>query len=409
MADNYPTRVSFSEAQTILERIAASAELSTARTALSRALGRVLAEDLVSTVDLPGFDNSAMDGFALRGADLQCDGECSLALIGEQFAGPAQNFRVGAGQCLRITTGAPMPEGADTVVMKENVELDGDRVRIRKAAAVGTHVRRRGEDVRVGDTVLTAGQVLSPASLSLAAAVGMHDLVVHRRPTIAVFTTGDELKAPGMPLAPGEIYDSNRVLLQTLLIADGFEPVAWPLLPDDPARIQAALRDAAFSFDVVITCGGVSAGEKDFLPALLAEHGEIYLWKVRMRPGMPVLAGKLGSAHLLCLPGNPVSVFATYLSLARRFLDRLQGRKQARPRCFARLSLPISKSHDRLEFLRGRLDCDENGQLVVAKNPADGSHRLRAVSDSNALIIVPEGAAEWPAGSVLEVLPLADY
>jgi molybdopterin molybdotransferase len=237
----------------------------------------------------------------------------------------------------------------------------------------------------------------------------MHDLVVHRRPTVAVFTTGDELKSPGMPLAPGELYDSNRVLLQTLLIADGFEPVAWPLLPDDPARIQAALRDAAFSFDVVITCGGVSAGEKDFLPALLAEHGEIYLWKVRMRPGMPVLAGKLGSAHLLCLPGNPVSVFATYLTLARRFLDRLQARKHVRPRSFARLSMPIHKSHDRLEFLRGRLHCDADGQLVVAKNPADGSHRLRAVSESNALIMVPEGAAEWPAGSVLEVLPLTDY
>lgn len=408
MTNNYPTRVSFSEAQAILERVAAGSELSTVRTVLSRALGRVLAEDLVSTLDLPGSDNSAMDGFALCGADLQGDGECSLALIGEQFAGPARNLPVAAGQCLRITTGAPMPDGADTVVMKENVALDGDRVRIRQAAAVGTNVRRRGEDVRAGDIVLTAGQVLSPAALSLAAAVGMHDLVVHRRPTVAVFTTGDELKAPGMPLAPGEIYDSNRVLLQTLLIADGFEPVTWPLLPDDPARIQAALRDAAFSFDVVITCGGVSAGEKDFLPALLAEHGEIYLWKVRMRPGMPVLAGKLGSAHLLCLPGNPVSVFATYLTLARRFLDRLQARKQARPRSFARLSVAIRKSHDRLEFLRGRLDCDENGQLMVAKNPADGSHRLRAVSESNALIIVPEGAGEWPAGSVLEVLPLAD-
>ena len=185
--------------------------------------------------------------------------------------------------------------------------------------------------------------------------------------------------------------------------------MAWPLLPDDPARIHAALRDAAFSFDVVITCGGVSVGEKDYLPALLAEHGEIYFWKVRMRPGMPVLAGKLGAAHVLCLPGNPVSVFATYLTLARRFLDGLQARKQPRTRQFARLSAPINKAHERLEFLRGKLDCDESGQLVVERNPADGSHRLRAAAESNTLIVVPEGVADWAAGSVLEVLPLANF
>jgi molybdopterin molybdotransferase len=409
LASDFPTRISFAEAQAILARIAAESVVSTERTPLSRASGRVLAEDLVSQIELPSFDNSAMDGFAFRGADLWSAGETRLALIGEQFAGPSSDLSVGHEQCIRITTGAPMPRGADTVVMKESVQLDGNQVIIRDPVPVGTHVRLAGEDVSKGDLVLHKGQVLSPAALSLAAAVGMHDLLVHRRPTVAVFTTGDELKAPGLPLAHGEIYDSNRVLLQTLLIADGFEPVAWPLLPDDPARIQAALKDAAFSFDVVITCGGVSAGEKDFLPALLAEHGETYFWKVRMRPGMPVLAGKLGSAHLLCLPGNPVSVFATYLTLARGFLDGLQARKQSRPRRYARLSQAISKKHERLEFLRGKLECDESGQLLVARNPADGSHRLRAVADSNALIVVPEGAGEWPAGSVLEVLPLFDY
>jgi molybdopterin molybdotransferase len=409
LAGEFPTRISFAEAGEILDRVAAGAQLPAERTTLSRAAGRVLAEDLVSDLALPAFDNSAMDGFAVRGADLREGEESFLTLIGEQFAGVALDHAVESGQCLRITTGAPMPMGADTVVIKESVELDGNRLLVRTSVPTGSNVRRAGEDVRIGDTVLSIGQVLTPAALSLAAALGKHELLTHRRPTVAVFTTGDELKPPGASLMPGEIYDSNRVLLQTLLIADGFEPVAWPLLPDDPGRIQAALRDAAFSFDVVITCGGVSAGEKDYLPVLLAEHGEIYFWKVRMRPGMPVLAGKLGSAHLLCLPGNPVSVFATYLTLARSFLDGLQARKQPRPRQFARLSLPISKSHERLEFLRGRLDCDETGQLTVAKNPADSSHRLRAVAESNALIVVPEGAADWPAGSVLEVLPLADY
>ena len=409
MSSDFPTRISFSEAEAILDRVAARSELSSEPVPLSRALGRVLAEAVVSEIDLPSFDNSAMDGFALRAADLRQAGDSSLDMIGEQFAGVSLDFAVGAGQCVRITTGAPLPAGADTVVIKENVRFDGEQVIVGQAVSIGSNVRRSGEDVRAGDTVLEVGQVLSPAALSLAAAIGRHDLVVRRRPTVAVFTSGDELKSPGMPLAPGEIYDSNRVLLQTLLIADGFEPVAWPLLPDEPARIYAALSDAAFSFDVVITCGGVSAGEKDFLPAMLAERGEVYFWKVRMRPGMPVLAGKLGSAHLLCLPGNPVSVFATYLTLARRFLDGLQARKQTRPRRYARLTLPIRKTHERLEFLRGRLHCDESGQSLVEKNPADGSHRLRAVAESNALIVVPEGVGEWAAGSVLEVLPLAEY
>lgn len=408
MSNHFPTRISFAEASAILSEVAARFALSAERTPLSRALGRVLAEDLVAGIDLPGFDNSAMDGFALRGADAGTAGTSSLHLVGEQFAGPALDLRLGPSECLRITTGAPLPSGADTVLVKENAELTGDRVRILVPVSTGSHVRRAGEDVRTGDTVLKAGLVLSPAALGLAAALGQHDLMVSRRPTVAVFTTGDELKSPGMPLAPGQIYDSNRVMLQTLLVADGFEPVAWPVLPDDPVRIEAALRDAAFSFDVVITCGGVSAGEKDYLPALLREHGQVYFWKVRMRPGMPLLAGRLGDAHLLCLPGNPVSVLATYLTLARGFLDALQSRATARPRRFARLRTPVVKTHERLEFLRGTLDCSEDGQFQVEMNPADGSHRLRAAASSNALIVVPEGAGEWPAGSVLEVLPMSE-
>jgi molybdopterin molybdotransferase len=222
-----------------------------------------------------------------------------------------------------------------------------------------------------------------------------------------LFTTGDELRPPGSRLGPGEIFDSNRALLQTLLVAEGFEPVAWPALPDDPARIEAALHDVAESFDVVISCGAVSMGEKDFLPALLEGQGSIHFWRVRMRPGMPVLAGRLGNAQFLGLPGNPVSVLATFLTLGRRLLDGLQGRCEPRARRHARLAAPIRKRHDRLEFLRGQLTCDEGGQWLVTPNPADGSHRLRAAADANALIVVPEGAGEWPVGSVLEVLPLA--
>jgi molybdopterin molybdotransferase len=402
---SFPTRIAYAEACAIIDRVAADALLPIEGAPLSRALGRVLAEDLVSTQDLPPFDNSAMDGFAVRAADLH-DG-VELTLIGEQFAGSPQSWeRLLAATCLRITTGAPIPPGADTVVIKEHCEVDGARVRVLQAPQPGANIRRAAEDVRRGDRILEAGQVLTPAALSLAAAVGAPTLRIRRKPTVAVFTTGDELQVPGNPLAPGQIYDSNRVLLQTLLLAEGFEPVAWPALPDEPERIATALRDAADAFDVVITCGGVSAGEKDHLPAFLAGEGTVHFWKVLMRPGMPLLAGRLENAQFLCLPGNPVSVLATFLTLGRRLLDGIQGRREPRPRRFARLSAPIRKRHERLEFLRGALSCDAEGVSHVAPNPADGSHRLRAAAEANALIVVPAGAGEWPMGSVLEVLPL---
>lgn len=401
MSHDFPTRISFARAQEIVQAVALAHPMPVERQPLSRALGRVLAEDVVADIPLPGFDNSAMDGFAVRSDD----GEAPRRLVGEQFAGATVGIPVAAGECLRITTGAALPAGADAVVMKENARVDGDTVVPTQAVRPGQHVRRQGEDVAIGDTVLRAGAVLDASKLSLAAALGHHDLPVRRRPTVAVFTTGDELRAPGQPLAPGEIYDSNRVLLQTLLIAEGYEPVAWPVLPDDPEAMAGALKDAAFSFDLVLTCGGVSAGEKDFLPAFLQREGQVHFWKVLMRPGMPVLFGRLDEAHFLGLPGNPVSVLATFLTLARPLLDTLQGRAVARPRLRARLSADVVKSHDRLEFLRGVLACDESGQMRVTPNPADGSHRLRAAAVSNALVVLAEGAGQWPAGTLMDVLP----
>ena len=403
MSHDFPTRIAFARAQEIVQAVALAHPMDVERKPLSRALGRVLAEDVVAAIALPGFDNSAMDGFALRSAD----GDTPRRLVGEQFAGATVGIAVAAGECLRITTGAALPAGADAVVMKENARIEGDLVAFTQAATEGQHVRRRGEDVAVGDTVLRAGAVLDASKLSLAAALGHHDLPVRRRPTVAVFTTGDELRAPGQPLAPGEIYDSNRVLLQALLIAEGYEPVAWPVLPDDPDAMAGALKDAAFSFDLVLTCGGVSAGEKDFLPAFLQREGQVHFWKVLMRPGMPVLFGRLGGAHFLGLPGNPVSVLATFLTLARPLLDTLQGRAP-RPPMRARLSADVVKSHERLEFLRGVLACDEAGQLQVTPNPADGSHRLRAAAMSNALVVLGEGAGQWPEGTLMDVLPYAD-
>ncbi|HEY5971831.1 MAG TPA: molybdopterin-binding protein, partial [Pseudoxanthomonas sp.] len=205
-------------------------------------------------------------------------------------------------------------------------------------------------------------------------------------------------------LAPGQVYNSNRELLMGLLRAEGLEPVAWPSLPDDPARIETALRDAASAFDVVITCGGVSAGEKDHLPALLSGQGTIHFWKVRMKPGMPVLFGELDRALFLGLPGNPVSVLATFLTLGRELLDGLQGREEPRARRFARLSTPWRKSHERLEFLRGRLQYAEDAVLRVLPNPADASHRLRGAAESDALVLLAEGLRDYTVDDVVEVI-----
>jgi molybdopterin molybdotransferase len=400
----FPTGIGFDEAGAILDRVGEQSRLPVEDCTLSRALGRVLAEDLVAPIDLPPFDNSAMDGFAVRAADLSVG--VALSLVGERFAGAASEQCVGAGECLRITTGAPLPPGADTVVIKENCRVEDGRVQVQIAPAAGANVRRAAEDVRAGEIVLQAGSVLTPAALGLAAALGQPSLRIHRRPTVALFTTGDELRPPGSSLAPGEIFDSNRALLQALLLAEGLEPVAWPVLPDAPARIEVAMRDAADAFDLVITCGGVSAGEKDFLPALMSSLGTVHLWKVRMRPGMPLLAAQVEQCQFLCLPGNPVSVLATFLTLGRRLLDAMQGRREPRPRRYAKLAGPLRKRHERLEFLRGRLACDASGQWRVLPNPADGSHRLRAAAEADALIVVPEGAGEWAEGSVMEVLPL---
>jgi molybdopterin molybdotransferase len=371
--------------------------------ALARAHGRVLAHDIVAPIALQPFDNSAMDGYACRHADLREDDAVRLTLVGEQFAGRALGLQVGAGDCVRITTGAPMPAGADTVVMREDTQVDADAVTMPAGIRPGANVRKAGEDARRGDPVLRAGTRLNAVHVSLAASLGLERLPVSARPTVAVFTTGDELVEPGLPLQPGEIYNSNRELLMGLLRAEGLEPVAWPTLPDDPLRMASMLQDAASSFDVVITCGAVSAGEKDHIPAMLRVHGAVHFWKVRMKPGMPLLAGRLANAQFLGLPGNPVSVLATFLTLGRVLIDGMQGRAGQPPR-FARLQVGMEKAHPRREFVRGTLQVDETGTQWVIPNAATGSHRLRASADADALLVLAEGAQSLARGDVVEVL-----
>lgn len=401
----FPASIGYEQALAIVRQVGYARALGPERLAIRRLDGRVLAQELVAPMDLPAFDNSRMDGFALRHADLAAEAETGLRLNGEQFAGMPVERTLGEGECMRITTGAPIPAGADTVVIKERVREHEGVVFVPAGVRQGADIRAAGEDVRRGDALLARGQVLSPARVSLAAALGIADLVVARRPTVAVFTTGDELVEPGLPLMPGQIYNSNRELLMGLLRAEGLEPVAWPTLPDDPARIEAALTDAATAFDLILSVGGVSAGEKDYLPALLQAQGKLHFWKVRMKPGMPVIFGDLDQALVLGLPGNPVSVLATFQALARPLIDALQGRTEVRPRRYARLAAPWNKAHARLEFLRGRLIHEADGSTWVQPNAADASHRLRAAADSDALIVLAEGERQWERGEAVEILP----
>ncbi len=402
---DFPTRVSFAQAQSIVEAVARLHRMPTETVGLSDAYGRIASRDVASPMPLPPFDNSAMDGFAFRHADLADASTIGLRIAGEQFAGPANGCRVGAGECIRITTGAPIPAGADTVVMREMTRLEAGRVHIADPVQRGTHIRRAGEDVDPGDIVVSRGMVLSPARVSMLAAMGQPQVMVSQRPTVAVFTTGDELVEQGLPLRLGEIYNSNRALLMGLLRSEGLQPLAWPTLPDDPARMTSALLDAASSFDLVVTCGAVSAGDKDFIPGLLQSQGAVHLWKVLMKPGMPLLFGSMGRARLLGLPGNPVSVLATWLTLGRRLLDGLQGREEARDVWHARLTAAFDKHHGRREFLRGCLRSGADGSLQVMPEPADGSHRLGAAARSDALIVLPEGERLFEAGCVVDVLP----
>ncbi|USJ00505.1 molybdopterin molybdotransferase MoeA [Xanthomonas prunicola] len=403
---DYPSRIPYAQALQILRAVAASNRSPDENIATSRADGRVCAGDLIAPLALPPFANSAMDGFALRHADV-ADGDASLQLVGEQFAGERWAGTLSAGQCLRITTGAPLPDGADTVIPKEDADERDGSVRFRTAPSAGAAVRLAGSDVRAGDLVIQTGQVLTPARIGLAAALGVSRLAVAPRPTIAVLATGDELIEPGMPLGPGQIYNSNRDMLMAQLRALGYAPTAWPTLPDDPQRIRTMLEDAAAAFDVVITCGGVSAGEKDYLPRLIGELGRIHFWRVRMRPGMPAVLGQIGRCLVLGLPGNPVSVLATLIAYGVPLLDALQGRSEARPVWHAALASPWEKRHERLEFLRGRLECGEDGRLTALPHRGDASHLLRGAADSNALIVLPEQARRFDAGEIVRVIPYA--
>lgn len=378
------------------------------RIALEAALGRALGAMVSATIDVPGFANSAMDGFALRGVDLPSAGERRFRLVGTRLAGDPRAATIGAGECLRITTGAPLPRGADTVVIKENVRVDGDTVIVSAGEQALANVRPAGEDFAQGQHVFDAGTPLTAARLGALASFGWTDVEVFRRPRAVLLTTGDEIIAPGQPLEHGQIYNSNRYSLAVLLHEADVELLRHEHVRDDPDALRDALRRAAADADLVVSSGGVSAGEADFLPRLLAEIGEVDFWKVRMKPGMPLLFGAVGDALVFSLPGNPVSSIATLQVIVKPALEVWAGRDPARsPRWHARLAVPVQKTHRRAEFLRATLECRADGTLWVTPYPRQGSGVMRSVAEADCLVVVNEEVLSLAAGDCVEILPLS--
>ena len=380
------------------------------RLPIRQALRRVLAGDVSSAINVPAHDNSAMDGYALRSADLPEAGPLELRLIGAALAGRPFDGRVGAGECVRIMTGAPVPEGADTVVMQERVTADNERVQIDALPLRGANVRPAGEDVRAGDVALPAGVQLQPAHIGLLASIGIAEVDVLRRPRVAFFSTGDELCEVGTPTQPGQIYDSNRYTLFGMLQRLGTEIVDLGVIPDRPDELEAGLRRAAESADLIVTSGGVSVGEADYLVEIFDGIGQIDFWSVAIKPGRPTVFGTLGDALYFGLPGNPVSVMATFYQLARPAILKLSGLQPQTPVLIsATCAAPIKTKAGRTEFLRGLLSRDEYGQYLVAKTGQQGSGILSSMTQANCFIVVPEDAEIIEAGSQVDVQPFEAF
>ena len=386
--------------------------------ALEEARLRVAGKDIVAPRDLPPFANSAMDGFALRGADLPSDGTRRLRIAGTRLAGSAHELSIGPGECARITTGALLPAGADTVVIKERVRVEGETAIVQVGETVGAHVRPAAEDFRAGETVVQAGERITFARMAAIASVGLATVEVSCRPRVTLLTTGDELVMPGHTCSLAQIYNSNGYSLSAMLAMSGVRQIAagatdtgagFGNLGDDVGRIRDALSAAAEQGDAIITSGGVSVGEADYLPRLVGELGRMHFWKVRMRPGMPFLFGEIGKALVFCLPGNPVSTMATFLALVGPGLAAMQGSRNPLPRMHsAKLASAIRKSHDRTEFLRARVEVDDEGICRAWPLAGQGSAMLRGVVEANGLVVVPESTRELDSGEMVTVMPLPD-
>jgi molybdopterin molybdotransferase len=375
------------------------------RVPIRSALGRVLAEDVISPVNVPAHRNSAMDGWAMRGADLKPDGESTLEEIGSSFAGRPFAGHMGPGQCVRIMTGGVVPEGADTVVMQERAKASGKSITFAAGQKTGQNVRESGEDLRAGSVAVPRGRIVRPAELGLIASLGIGEVAVYRPLRVAFFSTGDELKSIGTSLAEGEIYDSNRYTLHGMLQRLGCEVLDMGVVRDDPALLERAFREAAANADVVITSGGVSVGEADFVKGLMGELGEVVFWKIAMKPGRPLAYGKIAGAHFFGLPGNPVSVMVTFYQFVREALLALSGANPVEPvpTFSATCSVRLKKAPGRTEFQRGVLTRGADGALTVRPTGGQGSGILKSMSEANCFIILGDATGNVEPGSTVEV------
>ncbi len=376
------------------------------KVAIRGALGRILAEAVHSTINVPPHMNSAMDGYAVSSVDFPGDGTRELTVIGTAWAGKPFPGTVERGQCVRIMTGAVLPAGTDSVVIQEKVERESEVVRFGPGNKPGQNVRHPGEDLAIGQAVLEAGKRLSPADIGLLASLGVAEVKVRRRLRAAFFSTGDELRSIGEPLEEGQIYDSNRYTLYGMLTRLGADIIDMGVVRDRREDVQQAFADAAAVADAIITSGGVSVGEADFVKETLESMGEVNFWKIAMKPGRPLAFGKVSDAMFFGLPGNPVSVMVTFYQFVQPALQRMMGQTQAQP---IRFRVPcvsrLKKQPGRTEFQRGILETDTEGRMAVRSTGEQGSGILSSMSRANCFIILPLDCGNVEPGALVDIQP----
>ncbi|HMA16375.1 MAG: gephyrin-like molybdotransferase Glp [Bacteroidota bacterium] len=377
--------------------------------ALHQALGRILAEDVVSPVDIPPAPNSAVDGYAVFHADLDPEQDTRLPVIGRITAGQQDLPVARPGAAIRIFTGARLPAGPDTVMMQEDCREDGDQVVISPGIKKGANARKAGEDVARGDTVLRRGQKLRPQDVGQAAAVGRRELQVSTRLKVGLFSTGDELREPGAPLDAGAIYDSNRYTIHALLTGLGCQVEDLGILPDRLDVVRQALEQAEGRHDLLVTSGGVSVGEEDHVKAAVEALGKLHLWRLAVKPGRPIALGQVGRVPFVGLPGNPVAVVVTFLTIVRPLILRLMGGDDTPPHTFrVRAGFDYKKKAERREWLRAHLVEDPSGGLTAEKFPRDGAGILSSLVAADGLVELPEDLTRLEAGAMVDFLPFSE-